>query len=70
MKDLIKALEIFLKYCPEDTYAPTHCEHDVMYVTCVPFDKVTNEDVAALDALSFTEDRENGGFKPYRFGSS
>ena len=68
MKDLIKALEIFLKYCPNDRYAPTHCEHDVMYVTCVQFDKVSPEDVAALEALGFTKGEY--GFQSYRFGSS
>jgi hypothetical protein len=70
MKDLIKAMEIFLKYCPEDTYDPTHCEHDVMYVTCVRFSDVSAEDIAALNDLGFKEDKENGGFKSYRFGSS
>jgi len=31
MNDLLKALTILAKYA-DDTYSPTHCEHDVMYV--------------------------------------
>lgn len=30
MKDLIKALEIFMKY--NNTQFPFHCEHDVLYI--------------------------------------
>jgi len=32
MKDLITALNIFLKY--GNDYAPTHCEHDVLTTSC------------------------------------
>jgi hypothetical protein len=32
MKDLIEALGILLRYQKADTYAPTHCEHDVLLV--------------------------------------
>jgi hypothetical protein len=68
MKDLIKALEIFLKYCPEDSYAPTHCEHDVLHVTCVEPEKVSPEDIAALEVLGFH--KGEFGFESFRFGSS
>jgi len=65
VNDLIKALQIFLKY--SDPYAPTHCEHDVMYVNVNPA-KVSDEDKAALDELGFTPD-SNGMFRSFRFGS-
>jgi hypothetical protein len=68
MKDLIAALQIFAKYAP-DEYAPTHCEHDVLYVTCVKYDDVSDEDKAALDKLGFHESEYNG-FQSYRYGSS
>ena len=70
MKDLIKALEIFLKYCPKDVHNPLHCEHDVMYVTCVKYADVSVDDRIKLDKLGFNEDTENYGFKSYRYGSS
>lgn len=70
MKDLIAALQILAKYAPEDTHNPTHCEHDVMYVTCVQFKDVSPADQDALAKLGFREDTENGGFQSYRYGSS
>lgn len=70
MKDLIAALQILANYAEDDTYAPTHCEHDVLYVTCVQFKDVPSEDRKALSKLGFSEDRDNGGFQSYRFGSS
>ncbi len=70
MKDLIEALTIFLKYTGEDPYAPTHCEHDVLCVPTVDYDKVSDEDKARLKELGFIENTEGGeGFMSYRFGS-
>ncbi len=68
MKDLIDALQIMAKYSPEDNYAPTHCEHDVLYVPSVNYDAVSDEDKATLDKLGFTKG-DFGGFQSYRFGS-
>lgn len=65
MKDLIAALTIFLKY--GDDYAPTHCEHDQFHVAIDP-EKVSPEDLEALEKLSFTPDDWNG-FSSGRFGS-
>lgn len=68
MKDLIEALQIFLKY--GDPYAPTHCEHDVMYVMISP-DVVSDEDTSKLDELGFYPDDEiSECFSSYRFGSA
>lgn len=65
MNDLIKALQIFVKY--GDPYSPTHCEHDEMYIMVNPTD-VSPEDIAALEELGFTPNGDT--FKSYRFGSA
>lgn len=66
MEDLIKALQIFLKY--GNPYSPTHCEHDEMTVNIRPGD-VSDEDKAALDELGFFVDEDTDDFKSFRFGS-
>jgi len=67
MEDLIKALQIFLKY--GNPRNPTHCEHDVMFVAIEP-DDVSEEDIKELDKLGFFPDEEwGGGFRSYRYGS-
>jgi len=67
MEDLIKALQIFVKY--GNPRNPTHCEHDVLYVDINPED-VSEEDTKELDKLGFFPDEEYGeGFISYRFGS-
>jgi len=70
MNDLIKALQILLKYCDPEERTPTHCEHDVLYITCVKYKDISEEDKKALDELGFFEDSENGGIKSFRFGMS
>lgn len=69
MEDLIKALQIFVKYT--NPRNPTHCEHDIMYVAQgVSPDDMTPEDVTAVEALSFDFDEESGAWTSYRFGSA
>jgi hypothetical protein len=75
MRDLIEALEIFLKYviCDRDSndrYAPFHCEHDVLMVVCVEPDDVEPADIKRLDKLGFFPDGESGCFISYRYGSA
>lgn len=65
MKELIEALTIFLKY--GDPYAPTTCEHDVLYV-CIDPGIISDEDKTRLAELSFEQNGEDG-FQSYRFGS-
>lgn len=65
MKDLIEALQIFLKYGNPDY--PTHCEHDTMYVMIDP-ELVSDEDKARLDELGFSEGDNN--FYSYQYGSA
>jgi len=64
MEDLIKALQIFLKY--GNPYNPLWCEHDTLHVA-VEYEIVSDEDKKELDKLGFFEDEE--GFASYRFGS-
>lgn len=66
MKDLIEALNIFLKY-GNPTY-PTNCSHDELYVDINP-DEVSEEDKKRLDELGFFVNEESEGFSSYKFGS-
>ena len=67
LSELIEALQIFLKY--GDTYCPTHCEHDVLWVMVDPAD-VSAEDTARLTTLGFSADAGDTCFKSYRYGSA
>jgi hypothetical protein len=67
MEDLIKALQIFLKYGNDEW--PTHCEHDVMYVMIDP--AIVNEaDKTELDKLGFISNEIDNNFHSYRYGSA
>lgn len=69
MEDLIKALQIFLKYGNPDY--PTHCEHDVMYICGIEPDQVSDEDKAELDRLGFfVADEPDDGFMSFKYGSA
>lgn len=66
MEDLIKALQIFLKY--GNSYAPTNCSHDEFFVNISP-SLVSKDDVAILNKLGFFVNDGFDGFSSYRFGS-
>jgi hypothetical protein len=68
MEDLIKALQIFLKY--GNPHNPSHCGHDYFYINIDP-ELVSEEDKTELDKLGFFVDTENNGdgFGSYRYGS-
>jgi len=67
MDDLIKALQIFLKY--GNPKWPTHCEHDVLTVNINP-ELVSEEDKKTLSDLSFGVNAEyKDCFQSFRFGS-
>ena len=68
MKNLIEALNIFLKYA--DKYAPTHCEHDIMLVVGITEDQVSPEDKDRLDELGFSWKTEYDCWGSFRFGSA
>lgn len=63
MEDLIKALNIFLKYGNPEK--PTHCQDETMFVYINPI-LVSEEDFMTLEELSFGADGD--GFVSYRFG--
>lgn len=69
MKDLIEALSILMKYQKADTYAPTHCEHDVLLVMAVP-QELPKEETERLDALGFIWMGEYDCWGSFRFGSA
>lgn len=67
MSDLIRALQIFLKY--GDPKRPTHCEHDVLCVFIDPA-AVSPDDLAELATLGFRPSNEGDAeFYSYRYGS-
>ena len=66
MEDLIKALQIFLKYGNPD-YA-TYCIHDELWVDIEP-EKVSEEDLEMLKSLGFFPSEDESGFYSFRFGS-
>lgn len=67
MEDLIKALQIFLKYGNEEF--PTHCEHDILYVCGYNRHEMTEEDVNQLNGFGFIWDDDEEYFLSYRYGS-
>jgi len=70
VENLIKALQIFLKYGNPEY--PTHCEHDVMMICGIDPDDVSDEDKATLDGLGFFVGNEYGddAFLSYHYGSA
>lgn len=64
MEDLIKALQIFLKYKNEKW--PTFCEHDCLYVDVDP-EMVSSEDKEELKKLGFECNDES--FYSFKYGS-
>lgn len=70
MADLIKALQIFLKY--GNQRKPTHCEHDILTIVGIDPTDVSDEDKETLDKLGFFAGTEFGElqFHSFRFGSA
>jgi hypothetical protein len=70
MEDLIKALQIFLKY-GNPSY-PTHCEHDEMFICGIDPDKVSDKDKVELEKLGFdiTDGYGDEQFHSFKYGSA
>lgn len=66
MKDLISALQIFLKYGNPDY--PTDCRDETLSVMINP-NIVTYEDKNILEELGFLIDDENECFISFKYGS-
>jgi hypothetical protein len=71
VKDLIEALTILMKYGGTDTFAPTHCEHDMFSVAGIGVEKdaVSADDSKRLDELGFYWDDGYECWASSRFGS-
>jgi hypothetical protein len=70
MKDLIEALEIFVKY--SDQQWPTVCEHDVLYIVNDndAHTYIEHADRERLRALGFFWDTDVRCWASFRFGSA
>jgi len=60
MEDLIKALQILLKY--KDVDNPPNCIHDELIIMEIHQDEVSKEDIKRLDELGFYWDEEEEYF--------
>lgn len=67
MDELIESLQILAKYTT-DKY-PTHCEHDILMVPSVQWDKLTDEDATSLDKMGWHDSEEYGCVASFRYGS-
>jgi hypothetical protein len=67
MSQLIKALQILLKYGNPDF--PTHCEHDALYIMINP-DNVSAEDKIQLEILGVLVNEYDECFISYKYGSA
>lgn len=68
MKDLIEALQIFLKY--KNSKYPTNCTHDVLAIMEISREDVSDEDNEKLDKLGFFWSEEEECYMSFRFGSA
>ena len=67
MKDLIKALEILLKYRPNDVEYPFWCEHDILHIAGINPSIVSEEDKRQLEELGIAAGIDE--FYSFKYGS-
>lgn len=68
MEDLIKALNILLKY--GNSRWPTNCSHDELSIMDINPEDVSDVDKEELERLGFHTNEEEGYFYSFRFGSA
>lgn len=68
MEDLIKALQILLKY--GNPKYPTVCEHDILYIVGIDLKKISIEDITELENLGFKINIEESEIYSFKFGSA
>lgn len=68
MEDLIKALQILLKY--GNPKYPTVCEHDILYIVGIDIEKISIEDINELENLGFNINIEESEIYSFKFGSA
>ena len=66
MKDLIKALQILLKY--GNPKFPFACEHETLYIVGIDANNITEEDKIELRSLGFIIN--NSEIYSYKYGSA
>jgi len=69
LENLIEALTIFVKYDTERPFAPTHCEHDRIWVHAAKQKDIPQEDADRLEELGFFWDDNIGCWSSFKFGS-
>lgn len=68
MEDLIKALQIFLKY--KNSKYPTQCEHDQLSIMDISLDMILEEDIKELEQLGFLWSDSDDCFISFKYGSA
>ena len=68
MEDLIKALQILLKY--GNPKYPTVCEHDILYIVGIDLEKISIEDITKLENLGFIINIKESEIYSFKFGSA
>lgn len=68
MEDLIKALQIFLKY--GNPKYPTNCSHDVLTIMEIDPEAVSDKDKLKLEELGFIVSEDEDCFMSFRYGSA
>ena len=68
MENLIKALQIFLKY--GNPRYPTNCDHDVLYIMEIHKEKMSDADIGELDSLGFFWSDDDECFISFYFGNA
>lgn len=68
MDKLIEALQIFLKY--QNNRWPTHCEHDIMMISDITKEEISEEDSIKLKELDFHWNEEYDCWTSYHYGSA
>jgi hypothetical protein len=66
--NLVTALSLMSQHHNNDT-SPTHCEHDVLYVSADPT-KFSTEELQLLDSLGFFPSDDGEAFMSFYYGSA
>jgi len=68
MKELIEALQIFLKY--GNSPYPTNCSHDVLAIMDITKEQISETDISRLNELGFFWSDKDHCFFSFKFGSA
>lgn len=68
MENLIKALQIFMKY--SNRKYPTHCEHDILFIVGYTKEEISENDREELASLGFEWSDEYSTYISFKYGSA